>query len=45
MPVNLLGALPSFEHTVTFRVHEQDGIVREGSLVGASVVLRDTGDE
>lgn len=34
--VSLPGALPSFEHTVTFRVHEPDGAVKEGSFTRVS---------
>lgn len=34
--VSLPGALPSFEHTVAFRVHEPDGTVKEGTFTRVS---------
>lgn len=34
--VSLPGALPSFEHTVTFRVHEPEGTVKEGKFTRVS---------
>jgi hypothetical protein len=34
--VSLPGGLPSFEHTVTFRVHELDGTVKEGRFTRVS---------
>ena len=34
--VSLPGALPSYEHTVTFRVHEPDGTVKEGKFTRVS---------